>query len=137
MKLVLLILTFTLAAIGCMAQNTITVNMKGFDSNEGTVRVGLYDKTGDFLNKAYKSRSSEISEKMAAVTFTDVPDGTYAISCFHDQNNDGELDMFMGVMPAEDYGCSNGAKGFFGPPKWEDAKFVLTGGKTKTVNISL
>ena len=32
---------------------------------------------------------------------------------------------FMGI-PKEDIACSNNAKGFMGPPKYEDAKFTIT-----------
>jgi uncharacterized protein (DUF2141 family) len=31
---------------------------------------------------------------------------------------------FLGI-PKEDYGCSNNARGFMGPPKWKDAKFQI------------
>jgi uncharacterized protein (DUF2141 family) len=121
----------------CAAQNDITVFIQDFASNTGMVRVGLYDEAGDFLERPYQSQSSEISERTATVTFQDVPDGTYAISCFHDEDNNEKLNMFMGMMPTEDYGCSNGAKGFFGPPKWEDASFTLGGGQSKEITISL
>ena len=30
----------------------------------------------------------------------------------------------MGI-PSEDYGCSNGARGFMGPPSYKDAKFSV------------
>jgi uncharacterized protein (DUF2141 family) len=67
-----------------------------------------------------------ISNRSCSVVFKAVPTGTYAISYIHDANNNGEMDAnFMGI-PKEDYGCSNNAKGFMGPPKWEDAKFELT-----------
>ena len=65
-----------------------------------------------------------------------VPDGTYAVSFVHDKNSNGKMDKnFMGI-PKEDYGCSNNAKGFMGPPKWEDAKFELKGAD-KSITISL
>lgn len=137
MKLILLSLFMSLLALGGRSQNTVTVTVEGFGSNEGTVRVGLYNQAGDFLERAYRAHTSEISEKTATVTFKDIPDGTYAISCYHDEDNDGELDMILGLMPSEDYGCSNGARGLFGPPKWEDAKFKLSGGVGKKVAIKL
>lgn len=61
-----------------------------------------------------------------------MPDGVYAVSCFHDEDDDGVFDMYLGFMPKEDYGCSNGATGMFGPPKWEDAKFTLKKKRDKT-----
>lgn len=41
---------------------------------------------------------------------------------------------FLGI-PKEDYGCSNNATGFMGPPKYNDAKFTLS--ENKTVNIEI
>ncbi len=137
MKSLLLFMAAAFTTSLCAAQNDITVFIQDFASNTGMVRVGLYDEAGDFLERPYQSQSSEISERTATVTFQDVPDGTYAISCFHDEDNNEKLNMFMGMMPTEDYGCSNGAKGFFGPPKWEDASFTLGGGQSKEITISL
>jgi uncharacterized protein (DUF2141 family) len=74
---------------------------------------------------------------MATVIFTNVPDGDYAVSCFHDEDDNGKLNMFMGMMPTEDYGTSNNAPANFGPPKWIDAKFEIKDGETKTFEINL
>ena len=69
------------------------------------------------------------------MTFENIPEGTYAVSIFHDENNNDKLDSnFIGI-PKEDYGCSNNAKGFMGPPKWKDAKFELNSDKTITITL--
>lgn len=117
------------------AQNTIEVSMTQLGNNEGVVRVGLYNEAGQFLEKTYLSKSTSIEGNEARVTFLEIPDGTYAISCYHDEDNNGKLNMFMGMMPKEDYACSNGAKGFFGPPKWEDAYFTVSEGEVKDIEI--
>ncbi len=119
------------------AQNTIEVNITGFDSNKGEVKVGLYNKEGDFLKKYTKSISSEITNKKANVTFTDIPDGVYALSCYHDEDANGELNFFMGMFPTEDTGTSNNAPARFGPPKWQDAKFEVKNGEIATFDINL
>ncbi len=120
------------------AQNTVEVTMTNFSNNNGTVKVGLYNNEGDWLEREFKALDSNISKSTATVTFTEVPDGTYAVSCFHDEDDDdGTFKMFMGMIPVEDYACSNGATGMFGPPKWEDAKFELTNSETKEINIKL
>lgn len=41
---------------------------------------------------------------------------------------------FFGI-PKEDYGCSNNARGFMGPPKYDDAKFQLSENKTIEIKI--
>ncbi|WP_432410589.1 DUF2141 domain-containing protein [Rasiella sp. SM2506] len=119
------------------AQNTVEVTMTNFSNDAGTVKVGLYNSEGTWLEKEYKAQDSKISNKTARVTFTDVPDGVYAVSCFHDEDNDGVFKMFMGIIPIEDYACSNGATGMFGPPKWSEARFELKDNVTKQVPIKL
>lgn len=116
-------------------QSNIKVNITGFSSNKGKVMLALYDSEANFLNKHLIGKQASITNKSANVTLTNVPNGIYAISVFHDSNNNHELDTnFMGI-PKEDYGCSNNAKGFFGPPKWRDAKFKLS--TNKTIHIQL
>jgi uncharacterized protein (DUF2141 family) len=118
-------------------QNTVEVSIRDFDHDNGHVRVGLYNDSGKFLEKTYKSVKSQITNKKATVTFTDIPDGIYAISCYHDEDDNGELNMVLGMFPSEPYGTSNNARGFFGPPKWEDAKFELKDGELRKLDINM
>jgi len=108
------------------AQNvTLTVSISGLKNDTGLVQIGLFNSEGTFLKTIYKGNSAEIKSKAATLTFFNIPKGVYAISAFHDKNKNGKLDMnFMGI-PKEDVACSNNAKGFMGPPKYEDAKFTL------------
>jgi uncharacterized protein (DUF2141 family) len=108
------------------AQNVnLTVSISGLKSNTGLIQVGLFNSEGKFLKSAYKGISSEIKSNAATVTFMNIPKGEYAISVYHDKNKNGKLDTnFMGI-PSEDFACSNNAKGFMGPPKYQEAKFDL------------
>lgn len=108
------------------AQNVnLTVSILGLKSNTGLVQVGLFNSEGKFLKSAFKGISSEIKSNATTVTFINIPMGEYAISVYHDKNKNGKLDTnFMGI-PSEDFACSNNAKGFMGPPKYQDAKFNL------------
>ncbi len=124
-----------LTGTALQAQNTIDVSLTNFNNNTGVVMVGLYNEEGNFLDKSFMSISSEISNKEAKVTFADVPDGIYAISSYHDEDSDGALNMILGMIPSESYACSNGARGFFGPPKWEDAMFEVKDGETRKMDI--
>lgn len=119
------------------AQGTVAVSITNFESNDGKALIALYNQESTFLNKTFKGITSEIENNAVTVSFKDVPNGTYAISMFHDADNDGKMKMTMGMIPAEDYGCSNNAKGFFGPPKWEDAKFEVVDGEVKRIEIQL
>ena len=66
---------------------------------------------------------AKIENGKAHVEFTELPFGEYAISAYHDEDTDQELDTNWLGIPKEGTGASNDAKGKMGPPKYEDAKF--------------
>jgi uncharacterized protein (DUF2141 family) len=136
-----LILTITLILTSILSINAqeetfnLTVNISGLSSDQGTLLIGVYNKKEDFLNKQFKSEISKIENKKSIVIFKNLPKGEYAVSFVHDENDNKKMDTnFMGI-PKEDYGCSNNATGFMGPPKYEDAKFMLE--ENKSINIEI
>ena len=118
------------------SSNSVFVNISNLNSDKGKVFIAIYNSEKSFLGKGYKHIKAPVKNKSCKVVFKDIPNGTYAISMFHDENGNNKMDTnFMGI-PKEDYGCSNNAKGFMGPPKWEDAKFKINNEST-TQNIKL
>jgi uncharacterized protein (DUF2141 family) len=77
-----------------------------------------------------------IIDSVATFTIDSLEYGTYAIKVYHDENSDGELDTNILGIPSEDYGFSNDASGWFGPPSWEKSKFLFNQ-KEMTVEISV
>ncbi|SEQ58616.1 Uncharacterized conserved protein, DUF2141 family [Hyunsoonleella jejuensis] len=128
--LIKIICFFILSTSITMAQepkgNSVTVTVSNLENNNGKVFISLYNSEDSFLGRGFKSTFSKIENNSCKVVFKNVPNGTYAISLFHDENDNNKMDTGMFGIPREDYGCSNNAKGFMGPPKWEDAKFTLT-----------
>ena len=97
--------------------------------------VGIYNKKESFLKKPIKSTIVKIENKKALILFTNLPKGIYAVSFVHDENDNKKMDTnFIGI-PTEDYGCSNNATGFMGPPKYKDAQFILQEDKIIEINI--
>ncbi len=114
----------------------LQIDMTGFKNNAGVVKVGLYNSEGTFLKTVFKRLKSEIKDKKAIVTFDDLEKGEYAVSIYHDENQNGIMDTnFMGI-PTEDYMASNNTKGFMGPPKYENAKFSITGNSKIEIKIN-
>ena len=59
----------------------------------------------------------------------------YKRQAFHDVNENGKMDTnFIGI-PKEPIGISNNAKGFMGPPKFNNAKFLLN--KNTVISIDI
>jgi len=110
-------------------------------NDKGTVYCSLYQSKEGFPNDVEKSvaRTSDKPEDgEAECVFPDVKPGEYAISSFHeeDENGTGQIRRNFFGIPKDEVGTSNDAKGHFGPPKFEDAKFKYEG-KPLTLQIHL
>ena len=93
--------------VGCLLFNT----PKGYPGDE---------------NAAIQRRWCSITGAESVCPFEPMGAGTYAVACFHDENKNGKLDTSgLFDIPSEGTAASNDAKGFMGPPKFEDAKFVF------------
>jgi acyl-CoA reductase-like NAD-dependent aldehyde dehydrogenase/uncharacterized protein (DUF2141 family) len=67
---------------------------------------------------------------------TDLPPGTYAVSVYEDLNGNHKLDQnFIGI-PSEPVGVSGNPIGRFGPPRFDESSFRLSGGP-QTIDIIL
>jgi len=130
-----IILTSILATNAQEETFNLTVNITGLNSDKGKVMIAIYNGEAQFLNTRYKSAMVKSTDKKVTYVFEGIPKGEYAVSFFHDENDNNKMDTnFIGI-PKEDYGCSNNASGFMGPPKYEDAKFMLEENKSIDIKI--
>ena len=129
---VLFLLTSFLAQGQSLQTNVVNVDIGGLRDDKGQVVCALYSSSDGFPKdgkKAVARIDSGISNKHAVCEFSGITPGTYAVSVFHDENSNGKLDSnFLGI-PREGVGASNGAKGHFGPPKFDAAAFHFSGGR--------
>ena len=87
------------------------------------------------MKKGIRTGMSVVKNKKAYIVFSNLPKGEYAVMMYHDENTNGKMDAnFIGI-PKEDYAASNGARGFMGPPKYDDAKFTVTSDKKIVIKI--
>lgn len=135
MKKIILVFVILVGGSAEAQHCSLEIKMTGFENSSGVVKVGVYDSEANFLQKVYKSAKVEIRGNAAVASFTDLPKGTYAVSVYHDQNKNDVLDRNAFGIPQEGYGTSNGATGFMGPPKFEDAKFNVT--SHSIINITI
>jgi len=73
-----------------------------------------------------RTASLPIENGKAHAMLTGLPQGTYALSVFHDVNANGKLDTFMGI-PKEGYGFSRNPPFRPRAPKWEEAEIPVGG----------
>lgn len=118
------------------SSGVIILEMANFKNDNGKVRVSLFQSKEGFpedFKKAYTFVTQSIENNKAEVIFEDIPYGEYAIGFLHDENLDGELNTNWLGMPKEGIAASNNAKGRFGPPSFNDSKFLFNSDSLKQV----
>jgi uncharacterized protein (DUF2141 family) len=107
----------------------LEVRVEGLKSDEGMVRFALFAGAEGYpkdSTKAVQRGSVAIQNKQALIKVKSLPAGNYALSVIHDQNSNDKLDTGLFGIPTEGIGASNDAKGSFGPPSFDNAKFEVT-----------
>jgi uncharacterized protein (DUF2141 family) len=106
----------------------VTVTLQGVKKTSGAIVLCLWSAEDGFPDcesgKAVKRIVVPASSTSAR--FENVPAGTYAISAFHDANNNGKLDSNFLGLPLEAVGMSNNPK-LNGPPRFKPARFTVAG----------
>ena len=128
---------FFLIPLLAMAQFDLTVSVENVKSNDGKISVAVYNSSDGFLkfDKVFKAVSEPSQKGTTEVVLKDLPEGTYAIAAFHDQNGNGELDTNMLGIPKEPLGFSKGKMKTFGPPSFAECSFKLTSDQAISVPI--
>ena len=110
---------------------TLTVEILGLESNQGSVAVAVFDSAASFDQRtdAVASQTVVPTDGSATWSVADLPAGIYAVAVYHDLNDNGELDRTTLGPPAEPYGFSNDARRIFGPPGFDTAAIELPPGR--------
>jgi len=129
MKFIFLVMSLLFYGTGYTQSSNIDVTISEIKNKKGLIRASLFTQDDGFPNnheKAFRSISMEITESQLNFNIEDLPTGEYALAVLHDENENGKMDFNFLRMPKEGYGVSNNAKSSFGPPKYKDAKFLLS-----------
>jgi uncharacterized protein (DUF2141 family) len=105
----------------------LTVIITGFDNNIGNCRFALDNSKFIYEREdtVWIGKVLPIVNKQVVVVIDSLEFGEYAIRIFHDENENEKIDTNIFGIPTEDYGYSNDASSWFGPPSWEKAKFLF------------
>lgn len=131
MRLRLAVLTLLLASMPAARADgpNLRVVGTGIEGEAGSFIVWVYQDADTWLGERWRtqkvvavagnSRNGEITVELT------LPPGEYALSVFHDVDDDGKLERnFIGI-PKEPAGLSNNLRPKFGPPRFKDAKFTV------------
>ncbi len=132
--LCLLFLMTILVHTNLVAQEkyTLTVEFSNIKNDKGKIWVAVYNTDDGWMKDMVTGDSATISNQTSSINFT-LPAGEYAVSVFHDENENKKLDTNSIGIPKEKYGFSNNPKSTFGPPSYSKAKFTLQ--EDKRINI--
>lgn len=109
----------------------LTVRIVSARNANGVVRIALFQSAEGFpgdASKALRTQPAKIDPQTLSVqaVFSGIPQGTYAVMVFHDENGNGKLDKNLVGIPKEGYGASNNPAKKMRPPTFDEAKFSLT-----------
>ena len=132
MQLIVSIVIIFITLIGnAQEKSDLLIDIELVKYNSGKLFVALFNTEESFLKEAMTGTIVEVKNGRASAIFKELESGTYAVSSFYDKNDNGKLDTNFFGIPKEPTAMSNNAKGRFGPPKFEDAKFIFSSKNNK------
>ena len=140
----ILFLAFSLQLLSSFSYNkeekySLTVEVENLRNSKGLVQFALYNKDGSIPDEHYKNyfkmEKATINNDKAEVTFSNLPEGDYAVNILHDENNNGKIDKGL-LLPKEGIGFSNYQSiGLRNRPNFSKASFEINTDKTIYVTL--
>jgi len=91
----------------------LKIHITGFKNDKGVSRVALFYGKHGFPNDtkhAYWKGKGDIHDNESRLSINNIDYGTYAVSVYYDENNNGKLDKKWKLIPSEGFGTSNNAR---------------------------
>jgi uncharacterized protein (DUF2141 family) len=107
---------------------SVQVTVTGFENDMGNCTLALFDSEEGYDNDEPVSGYFEpVVGGQVVMLLDSLPEAIYGISCYHDENDNGELDTGLFGIPQEGFGFSNNPKVVFSQPDFDDIEFDLSG----------
>ncbi len=139
-----ILLLLTLTAFTSSSENKalqkgdLVVKLDNIRNNNGVIYVFLYNYENQYPHKPYtyyKVSKARITDGRLNVRISDISfRDKYAITLIDDENDNEDLDRFLG-LPTEGFGFSNNIHPLFSLPNYEDLLFSFN--EEKSINIEL
>lgn len=119
----------TVTAPATAAELAVTVS--GVKNAAGQVRLALYDDPETFRDEAKAREVQSLPAQAGNVVFRldGLEHRPCAIIVYHDEDGNGEMNRYMGMIPTEGYGLSTNPN-IYGKPEFAQAAFELSGKRT-------
>lgn len=122
------------------AKGQVIAELIGLRNDNGQVLAAMFRSADGFPStpsKAFARKAAHSKQKKLSLVFDGVPAGPFAISVFHDENNNNALEKTFIGIPREGWGMSRDAKPGLGPPSFDDARLTLAPGEHKHILIHI
>jgi uncharacterized protein (DUF2141 family) len=131
------LLTILICLFFLGTSHDLEVEIEGIPNTKGTLFIGLFNSSASFpqFGKQYKGIVIDHNAKTYTYKFKDLPQDTYALAIYHDENNNRKLDKNLFGAPVEAYGFSNNARETFSAPSFDSAKIKLDRNKKIVIRI--
>jgi uncharacterized protein (DUF2141 family) len=130
------LLTLAFAAPLAAHAADLVVHVANVKSDQGQVRVALYDNADAFLKRPVRAAEARADKAGTTLVFHDVAPGEYGFAIYHDANDNGHMDRNLLGIPTEPIAFSNDAQGRMGPPAFDAVKLAVpAAGLTTTVSL--
>ena len=130
-----------LLLMSCMpSQKLIELRFTHFRNDNGFARVAVYNNLKTFCDetiKPYQEISAKIIHNECVVAISDLPDGDYAITLLHDENEDAVMNYNFLGLPKEGYAFSNNARPGFSKPSFSSCKIKVEAGVVVSQTIKV
>jgi uncharacterized protein (DUF2141 family) len=104
----------------------LTVTVEGVH-HAGKLILGLYNYPDQWpQGKALYKVSVPATEGNVVYIFKQLPPGHYALTGFHDENDNGKMDYSFIGLPEEGFFFSNDASPTFSTPKFDTCTIIIT-----------
>lgn len=117
---------------------TLKINLSNIRNNEGYIYIFLYQYSDQFPYSPYKHYKVDKSKVKNGILIAQISDlefkNNYAISLIDDENDNEDLDRWLGI-PHEGYGFSNNVKPFLSLPKFNELCFDFQKSKNTTIKL--
>jgi uncharacterized protein (DUF2141 family) len=123
--------------VGEDTASSVVVTIDGFRNPKGHARVAVFNRENGFPDdesRAYRTAIADIRNGRVQVRFDELPAGTYAVSMYHDENDDKKFNKGLFGIPKDGYAVSNNVAHATHAPKFNEALFALTN-EVKAISI--
>jgi uncharacterized protein (DUF2141 family) len=128
--------TVVLMSFNYATRTTLNLEIKNVKKS-GTLYVNFCTKPEQWSSKGkYHFKFQKPNTGKNSFVLDNIPEGTYAVAIFQDNNDNGKLDENIFGAPKEPFGFSNNIVPKFSAPEFEECKFLFsTDGQVLSINL--